>query len=264
GALALDSQVLAVGRRGLLKDEAPGDARRARQPFRLLIKDGKGKERVEEADAVCDCSGTYGQHRWLGNGGGPPVGELAAAPHISYALDDILGERQGHYAGRTVLVVGAGYSAATTVSNLADLSVKNPDTWVYWAVRGSGSQPIRRIPHDPLRERDRLAVRANTLATRTDDNVEFHPATVIEAVETAGPARGFKVTARRAGQPVTWNVDRVVANVGYRPDDGLYRELQVHECYASQGPMKLAAALAGKGGGDCLAHGGFGPDTLRN
>ena len=37
--------------------------------------------------------------------------------------------------------------------------------------------------------------------------------------------------------------DRVVANVGFRPDASLYQELQVHQCYASEGPMKLAAAL---------------------
>ena len=32
--------------------------------------------------------------------------------------------------------------------------------------------------------------------------------------------------------------------------------LQVHYCYATEGPMKLAAALmaAGGGGGDCLAQ----------
>ena len=51
-------------------------------------------------------------------------------------------------------------------------------------------------------------------------------------------------------------VDRVLAHVGYRPDTALTAELQVHYCYATEGPMKLAAALmaAGGGGGDCLAQ----------
>ena len=51
-------------------------------------------------------------------------------------------------------------------------------------------------------------------------------------------------------------VDRVLAHVGYRPDTALTAELQVHYCYATDGPMKLAAALmaAGGGGGDCLAQ----------
>jgi hypothetical protein len=61
-------------------------------------------------------------------------------------------------------------------------------------------------------------------------------------------------------------VDLVVANVGFHPDVGLYRELQVHQCYASEGPMKLAAALLGAsgGGGDCLAQTSMGADTLKS
>src|SRR5262249_53506322 len=107
--LRTDTQVLAVGRRGLLKGDM-GD-QRGRQPFRLLVRDGKKVERVEEADVVLDCTGTYGQHRWLGDGGIPAAGELVAEPHIVYGLDDVLGERRAAYAGKNVLVVGAGYSA---------------------------------------------------------------------------------------------------------------------------------------------------------
>jgi thioredoxin reductase len=262
--LMTETQVVGVGRRGLFKDEDPGDAKRGLRPFRLLLKDNRGKERAEEADIVLDCTGTYGQHRWLGDGGIPALGELAVETQISYSLDDVLGERLQQYAGKTILVVGSGYSAATSVCNLAQLALKYADTWVVWAVRGGGTQPIRRVPQDPLRERDRLAVRANSLATRTDGNVEFHPQTVIEAVESAAPAPGFKVMARKAGQAVTWNVDRILANLGYTPNTELYRELQVHECYASLGPMKLAASLAASRNEDCLKQASCGPETLRN
>ncbi len=37
--------------------------------------------------------------------------------------------------------------------------------------------------------------------------------------------------------------DRIIANVGYGPNNFIYRQLQIHECYASRAPMKLAAAL---------------------
>src|SRR5581483_7200736 len=123
---------------------------------------------------------------------------------------------------------------------------------------------IRRIANDPLRERDRLAVRANTLATRTDAKVEYHNLTVVEAVESAGPDKGFRVTARCGGKPRTWDVDRIIANVGYGPDTNLYRELQVHECYASLGPMKLAAGLLKHAGADCLNVPAQGAESLRN
>jgi hypothetical protein len=51
---------------------------------------------------------------------------------------------------------------------------------------------------------------------------------------------------------------------GFGPDNSIYRELQVHECYASRGPMKLATALLGAGAGDCLTTPAFGVDALEN
>jgi hypothetical protein len=114
-----------------------------------------------------------------------------------------------------------------------------------------------------LRERDRLAVRANNLATRTDGNVEFHAQTFIEAVECPGRDQGFKVRARCGAKAVTWDVERLIANVGYTPDNSLYRELQVHECYASLAPMNLAAVL-GERRQDHLKQAGSGPESLRS
>ncbi len=253
-------QVVQVGRRGLLK----GDMKRDGPPFRLLLRDAKGRETFEEADVVLDCTGTYGQHRWLGEGGIPAAGEGKAEPQIAYDLPDVLGEKKTDYAGRSILVVGSGYSAATTACNLAALAEQNPSTWVVWLARGAKSQPLKRLANDPLRERDRLATRANTLATRGEGNVEFHPQSPVEAVEWLGPDKGFQVTARSGGKLKTWEVDRVIANVGTTPDASLYRELQVHECYASLGPMALAAALLKHAGGDCLSIPAQGPNVLRN
>jgi hypothetical protein len=253
-------QVVQVGRRGLLK----GDMKRDGQPFRLLLRDGKGKETFEEADVVFDCTGTYGQHRWLGEGGIPAAGEAKSEPQIVYDLPDVLGDKKADYAGRSILLVGSGYSAATTACNLAALAEKNPSTWVVWLARGAKSQPLKRLANDPLKDRDRLAARANTLATRGEGNVEFHPQSSVEAVEWLGPDKGFQVTARVGGKAKTWEVERVIGNVGTTPDASLYRELQVHECYASLGPMALAAALLKHAGGDCLSIPAQGPNVLRN
>jgi hypothetical protein len=258
----LGQTILHVGRKGYLKDDSPGDGKRGQQPFKLLVRDSKNVERIEEAGIVLDCTGTYGRHRYLGEGGIPTIGEKQAAQQISYRLEDLLGEKKAHYADKTTLVIGGGYSAATTVVNLAKLAEQHPDTWVIWVARTIGTTPLKRIPGDPLKERDQLALRANTLATRTDGNVEFHNQSVIEAVEGAWD-RGFKVTGRIGWRPKMWNVERIIANVGYTPDTDLYRELQIHECYASLGPMALAAALA-KHSGDCLTIPAQGPATLRN
>jgi len=58
--------------------------------------------------------------------------------------------------------------------------------------------------------------------------------------------------------------DNVIANVGFHPDSSLYRELQVHQCYASEGPMKLAVSLITSGGADCLSQKSESSDVLMN
>lgn len=258
-----ETKVLGVGRVGFLKHESPGDPARGKQPFVLLVRE-RQQERLEEADVVLDCTGTYGQHRWLGPGGIPALGELQAEPQIAYHLVDVLGEARKDYINKSILVIGSGYSAATTVNNLAKLSAEHNATWITWIARAAHTQPLRRIVNDPLRERDRLAVAANNLATRTDDNVEFRPNVSVEAIEPIAGAQGFRVTFRGTAAKKTLEVEKIIANVGYTPDTSIYRELQVHECYASLGPMKLAAALLGNKTNDCMKQTSHGPDTLRN
>src|SRR5262249_44363593 len=66
--LHLGEEVLHIGRRSFLKGDLPGDPRRAQQPFLLFVRDASGRERLDDADVVLDCTGTYAQHRWLGQG----------------------------------------------------------------------------------------------------------------------------------------------------------------------------------------------------
>jgi thioredoxin reductase len=221
--------VVTVGRAGILKTDPADDPKRAAAPFRLLLRDDKGAERFEEADVVLDCTGTYGRHAWLGDGGIPAAGEIAAEKQISYGVDDVLGRRKAQYAGKSVIVVGGGFSAATTVCALAQLAEENPATWVIWLTRGPRSTPLPRNPADPLRERDRLAARANNLATRGDGNVEYHAQVLLDEVTCHGPDKGFRVAGRGNGKPVVWEVDRVIGNVGYLADTNLTRELHVAE-----------------------------------
>ncbi len=243
GSIQTETHVLRIGRQDFFKMDGPGDARRTTSPFRLLLRDKANKERIEEADVILDCTGVYGQHRWAGAGGIPAPGELQAEAQIAYGLEDILGDRKNHYANKSTLVVGSGYSAATSVSLLADLALEQQTTWTIWLSRDDASTPLRRLANDPLKERDRLAAKANNIAARQDHNVTFHPGAVLEAIESLGQDKGFRVTTRGVPKIRTLEVERIIANVGYTPDTNLYRELQVHECFASLAPMKLGAKL---------------------
>ncbi|MGH7138281.1 MAG: hypothetical protein ACREHD_21235, partial [Pirellulales bacterium] len=159
-SLRLGAEVLAVGREGQLKGDFVGEPAREEGDFRLLFRDGGGNESTAAADVVIDATGTFCQHNWAGASGIPAPGELAAGGAIEYGLPDVLGRDRERYAGKKVLVVGAGYSAATSIVALAELARQTPGTEVVWITRRGPSakdRPITVIEHDRLAERDRLA-----------------------------------------------------------------------------------------------------------
>ena len=138
-SLHLNTEVVALGRDGLLKDELADDPERGETDFRLLLRATRPhdhrRERLATADVVIDCTGTYGNHNWMGRGGIPAIGELAAQTHVDYGLCDVLGAQRERYAGRRTLLVGAGHAAASNLVALAELAAQAPDTWITWAVR---------------------------------------------------------------------------------------------------------------------------------
>jgi len=252
-SIHLSTEVLAVARGNLLKGELAGEER-AEADFRLLLDSSaaptpagdsmsesppsdsppaahKVGQRVAAADVVIDATGTFGRHNWLGAGGLPALGELAAESHIEYGLPAVLARDRADYAHRHTLVIGSGHSAAATVTALAQLGHEAPYTRITWLVRReleAGAGPIRRIADDPWPGRDRLAERANQLVAGELGHLTLLSGTTVEEVLWQGGLEQFHV--RLGGrQPALLEVDRIVANVGYRPDSRLYAELQVAE-----------------------------------
>jgi hypothetical protein len=260
GRIETGWRVEAIGREGLLKEDRVGSDERLRFPLRILLRDERGRERFERADLIADCTGVWGTPRGFGDGGLPVAGEREVADRIARRLEDVRGARRDRYADRTTLVVGSGYSAATVAIDLAALAREAPGTRVVWALRGEGD-PFAIDPADPLPERARIGRAANALAGGESPAVRAIRGARIERMAARG--EGVDVDVRVGPSVERIVVDRVVACAGFGPDETIYRELQVHQCYASLGPMKLAAALSAQGGGDCLAQRAFGPESLR-
>ncbi|MDE2662070.1 MAG: hypothetical protein OXI39_03565 [Gemmatimonadota bacterium] len=263
------ARVRDVARADWLKGEALGEAARADQPFRLLVEQN-GAETEVFTRAVFDCSGTYGRPNWAGPGGTPAIGERSARRAIEYRIPDVLGAQRGRYATRRTLLLGNGHSAATTACALAALARAGPATRFTWASREAHGVPLRAIPDDPLPERVKLTRRANAIAAEPPPGCEWLARSRLITVREID-SRGFDVDLEIDGKVRPDRFDRIVANVGYEPDDGLYRQLQVHTCYASLGPMGVSAALLAAQGppGDapadcCIAADALGPETLRN
>ena len=255
--------VISVGRKGLLKGEMLGSEQRAETAFRILLRDNEGNESVAFSDVVIDTSGTFGNHNSIGYGGIPAIGESHLNQQIEYGLPDIRFTARDNFTGKHSLLVGAGYSAATTAVALTELAVEEPQTQVTWVTRRSmlhNHDLVPRIPKDPLIERDRLACAANAVATESTA-VNHLPGTSVDQLAWDTTTGQFVVwlTGEQTGE---YRFDRIIANVGYRPDNSIYRELQVHECYASEAPMKLAVKLMAANSQDCLQQTAAGPESL--
>ncbi len=259
--LRLGTRVLSVGRQGLLKHEEIATAERGRRPFRILLSDNvlsekTGREWTETADVVIDATGTWGNPNTLGDGGIPAPGERSFSQEIRRDIPDFASE-SSDWAGKTVLLAGAGHSAQTAVRALAKL----PGTRVIWTLRNP-EPDWGTHDGDPLPERARLAADAAALAGGASPAVEVRRGVAVE--EIAKPNGRFEVVLRNGDGSETVAVDRILSLTGAVGDHGLYRQLQVHECYATCGPIKLSAALLGAGSSDCLAQTTHGADTLTN
>lgn len=265
GVVEEGTRVLAIGRDAITKQDLPGDSARGLKPFRVLA-DRSGRRTIQEADIVLDVTGTSGQPRPLGNGGIEAPGERQAERLIDRGIPDLADRRvASRYADRTTLLVGGGHSAATDAVALSALARRRPRTRIVWAFRRARAPLYLPIHDDPLPGRRVLVDEANRLAEGRDPRLVPRPGSVVEAISVARGGGGRLDVFLKTGRSLRREtVDRIVANVGYTPDGSIHSELQVHLCYASCGPMKLAAALLGKGGGDCLQQVSPSADLLGN
>jgi thioredoxin reductase len=253
GRVHLGSEVVAVSRGRLLKGDAIASDARRRPAFRVLLKDGDG-ERVEEADLLVDATGTYVTPNRLGPGGIPAVGERSARG-IEHRIPNLEGRDRAAFAGRRTLVVGSGHSAATAIVAMQALAAENPRTRVVWVTRSEAARPVPEVAADPLAERARISRTANRIAEGGETWLERLPGSHVDALHESG--FGYRVKTGGSRGERTFEVDRVLALVGYRPDPDLARELQVQTCWATEGTYPMAAALLARAGesADCLTAG---------
>lgn len=266
--LRCGSRVTAIGRRGLLKHDEIGTGGRAGRPFRLLMVDSDGHERVDSADIVLDCTGNT-QPNSLGDGGIPAPGESHLAEHISREVPRLDSESladASRFAGKTTLLVGGGHSAQTALRDLLALAEAHQQTRVVWVLRGDGPQSE---DDDPLPERKALVEMAQSVARGAHSHVvDVRRHRLVDALAESDDGERVTVTLRSIDDDATETVevDQILSLTGRVGDHLLYRQLQVHECYATSGPMKLAAALMASSGaaGDCLSQTSLGPESLRS
>ncbi len=215
-------RVTAATRRGFDKSKSAG---REDAPFVLRVRGPEG-EREVLARAVLDASGTWTNPNPLGGSGLDALGEDELRARIAYGMPDILGRDRGRYAGKRVLVAGAGHSAMGNLIALAVLADEAPRTRIAWVVRSAN---VDRVfgggENDGFAARGELGTRLRRLVD--EGRLEVHAGFRIHALRDTG--EGIEVTdepgdvsARRIR-----GVDAIIASTGSRPDLSLARELRL-------------------------------------
>ena len=155
-----------------------------------------------------------------------------------------LGVDRDRFAGRRVLVVGAGHSAATSLLALAELQAQVPATQVVWAVRSATPRPlVGKGKADELPARGQLGLELRRLvdAGRIQLVTGFQTVAVNQVdgrLELVGqgpeqvPDRGQRIVA-----------DLVVNTTGFRPDHAIAGELRLALEPALESPAALGPLI---------------------
>ena len=234
--IRLGTRVRSVTREGMDRTRSAG---RATTPFRLLVEESGGRIADQSARAVIDSSGTYLSPNPLGANGLVPAGAAAVADRLVPALPDVLGRDRDRFAGKHVLVVGAGHSAANTLLALAALALEEPATTLTWAIRTALPVRVYGSSEDELSQRAALGSGLRELVLRGDialiDNFE------IDSLAPAG--EGVAVHGRRRGRPAEVLADVIVVATGFRPDLDLLREIRLGLDEVIESPRALAPLI---------------------
>ncbi|MBT4692402.1 MAG: NAD(P)-binding domain-containing protein [Planctomycetaceae bacterium] len=246
-----NTKVLSVSRSWHIKTDLADRQSRVADTFRVLIQDGN-QETVITADIVIDTSGVLGQPNPIGAGGGTAIGENNC--HNQFHRLSPTAEHAATLSNQRILVVGSGHTAAHTLVNLTQTR-STAEATITWITRNSNQLGITTIANDPLSNRRDLVQQANQ--TPSNKQVTRLAGTIIHRI-TQQDAGTFEVELHQYHddendrKQITLVVDQIFAHTGFQPDNSIFRELQVHLCYATEGPIQLAAKLLDHGSEDCL------------
>ncbi|MDN3905836.1 FAD-dependent oxidoreductase [Arthrobacter sp. YD2] len=238
GSLHTSTRVVAVSREGLDKTRTGG---RENTPFLIRTEDVRGTVTEYRARAVIDASGTWNTPNPLGQAGLPAPGEAEAlaAGLITGPLPDVLGRDRARFAGKHVLVVGAGHSAANTLLALGELAEQQPGTRISWAIRSASAAGVYGGGDlDGLPARGALGSRLRSLVQ--EGRIQLHTSFTITGFTAAGT---LSVAGKTPAGEQLLEVDLLVPATGFRPDLGMLREIRLDLDPAVEAPRELGPLI---------------------
>ena len=208
-------------------------------PFLIRVETPDGVTEMT-ADNVIDASGTWMTPNPMGAGGLPAIGEEGTV-RIRYGIPDVLARERSRYAGRSVMVVGSGHSAANVLLDLADLALEEPETVPIWAIRPvDPSKAYGAIEEDELPARGKVGVelRHRVESGRIELQADFR---IVSVSESDGHVALVGLSAD--GSERTLEVDEIVVATGQRPDLTMTRELRMELDPWLEAPVRLAPLI---------------------
>lgn len=221
-SLRMSHRVVSISRKGFDKVKSKG---REDAPFVIRCETPAGTTEIA-VWAVLDASGSWGKPNPLGANGLPAIGEREAGAWIAYGMPDVLGADRSRYAGKRVLVAGAGHSAAGSLLALAKLAEEVPGTRLVWTIRGRN---FARIfgggENDGLAARGALGRRLQQLAQ--GGALEIQAEFLTSAVRQGPEGLVIEGTGSDGSPRTIEGIDEIIVAAGGRPDLSLSDELRV-------------------------------------
>lgn len=229
------TRVVGVGRRGR---DLSVDGGRDEQPFVVHVQRSDGQEERIEVSAVIDASGTWRNPSPAGADGLLALGEKGAqeAGVLDYRIPAM--EDAAELAGKHVVVIGSGHSAATAVNTLARIAKREPGTRISWVLRrGTVGNTFGGGAADELPERGLLGQRAK-------ESVESGSVDLVTGFRTdrVRIEDGRAVLTSEDGRQLN-AIDRVFVLTGFRPDLSFLSEVRLDLDVRLQAPARIAAEV---------------------
>lgn len=234
-----NTKVLKIGKRVFSKTSIVHENRK-KQVFRLLaLKDEK--EQFFYARRVIDASGVYNTPLAAGYARVPAINEKRYQSSFFYQAIDK--EDPKHFKAKTILLLGQICCTAKSLNILQNYIDADPKTKLIYLDETGLKPHISQLKDDIFKRRVDSIRLANEFLDSKHPQIEILEKSGINKIEKKG--QGFELTlfSHHKNSFYTQYVDTIVSNCGFSPDNSLYSELQVHECYSSYAPMNLATAM---------------------
>ncbi|MCY7977326.1 NAD(P)-binding domain-containing protein [Bacillus inaquosorum] len=218
----VNSRVLHVGKKGFDKVKTKG---RDQAPFFIRVKENGTEERIYEAKAVIDATGTWQNPNPINAEGLMTDNEKGVSNQIYYGIPDVLNRDRDRYKNKTVAVVGSGHSAINTLLDLTKLKEQTEHTQIIWILRKQDTTDVfGGEGNDQLPARGELGTKLRN--TLENGHIKAYPSMLIQSISSTSDGKLNICGYQQQKQKVIHNIDEMIANTGARPDFQFLKEIR--------------------------------------